>query len=282
MKTIITDKNTFTATTGKKRRVHPIVASLLILYARVIRLKNAYKRKILLKFNLIKQSAPAKRNMQTNIFIPKYDLIFISIPKVACSSVKSVLYELQSGSKPTMNIHEAPFKYIPFKQLGLYPNCFMFAFVRNPWDRIVSLYANKIKADPNFNGRDENDEQFCNGAAKWFSCYGDVFRGGMSFAEFVQAIAAIPDEESNNHFRSQYLFITGKNNGSIVDFLGKFEHLTDDFNILKKLAGLPADISLPHKMKSDHADYRHYYTDELKNLIAQRYKRDIEQFDYSF
>lgn len=282
MITAICDKNTDTNKTRTKRRVHPIIASLLILYARTVRLINAYKRKTLQKLKLIKHSAPAKTYMQANIFIPKYNLIFISIPKVACSSVKSVLYELQSGTKPMMNIHDAPFTYIPFKQLVFYPNCFIFAFVRNPWDRIVSLYANKIKSDPDYNDRDENDEQFSNGAAKWFACYGGIFRGGMTFAEFVQAIAVIPDEESNNHFRSQYLFITDKHNATIVDFLGKFEHLTDDFNTLKNLAGLPTDTSLPHKMKSEHSDYRLYYTEELKGLVAQRYKRDIEQFDYSF
>ena len=108
-----------------------------------------------------------------------------------------------------------------------YHRYFKFAFVRNPWDRLVSCYMSKLViAGPGFNMRP----------------YGDVtLRRDMTFKEFAEAVCRIRDEESDPHFRSQHIVICddGPGKGILADFVGRFENLEEDFGIVaKRLGGL--------------------------------------------
>jgi hypothetical protein len=98
----------------------------------------------------------------------------------------------------------------------------------------------------------------------------------MSFAEFVEAVAKIPDRISDIHFRSQHTFFYHRGE-LMVDFVGHFETLEKDWNSLREKFELPP---LPHQNKSRHADYREAYTPELAAIAAKRYARDIELFGY--
>ena len=64
----------------------------------------------------------------------------------------------------------------------------------------------------------------------------------------------------------------------MVDFVGRFEELEQDWNFLQKKFGLPV---LPHQNRTNHVDYRQAYTPELAAIAAKRYERDIELFDYT-
>jgi hypothetical protein len=107
--------------------------------------------------------------------------------------------------------------------------------------------------------------------------YGKIFHKDMSFAEFVEAVAKIPDRVSDIHFRSQHTFLYHRKK-LMVDFVGHFEQLDQDWGLLREKFGLPA---LPHQNRSSHVDYREAYTPELARLAARRYKKDIDLFGYS-
>ena len=38
----------------------------------------------------------------------------------------------------------------------------------------------------------------------------------------------------------------------------------------------------PHRNRSGHKDYRTYYTDETRDLVAEAFRGDIETFGYTF
>ena len=63
----------------------------------------------------------------------------------------------------------------------------------------------------------------------------------------------------------------------MVDFVGRFERLEQDWNFLQEKFGLPG---LPHQNRSRHVDYHEAYTPELAAIAAKRYARDIELFSY--
>ena len=80
----------------------------------------------------------------------------------------------------------------------------------------------------------------------------------------------------------QYDYLIDLDGNVIVDFIGRYEQLEDDFNEACRRIGIRPP-KLPHKRRArDRLDYREYYTEETAELIAQRFKKDIEMLGYSF
>lgn len=220
---------------------------------------------------------PLQYYIEANIVLHNYHAIYFYIPKVACSSIKSVCFDLLHPGKATNNIHN--FDYPCVKRNGIahnYNNYFKFAFVRNPWDRLVSCYRNKIRTDNKY-----NDNEFTNGVFNKLLVY-NLFWAGMTFEDFVDAVCKIPDQHANPHFRSQHTFIVGEDGKLLTNNIGKFEKLDSDFSEVCKKIGAPS-IALPHLMLGGkRINYRSFYTDKTRNLVTNRYSRDITLFDYDF
>jgi hypothetical protein len=68
----------------------------------------------------------------------------------------------------------------------------------------------------------------------------------------------------------------------IVDFIGKYENLEEDFRQVCERIGVRAP-KLAHKRQAkDRSSYQKYYTDETAALVSDYFRRDIEMFGYSF
>ena len=66
-----------------------------------------------------------------------------------------------------------------------------------------------------------------------------------------------------------------------ISFIGKLENLQKDFNAICANRGMPQQ-KLSHERKTSHKPYREYYDKEAKQLVAQKYAKDIEYFGYKF
>ncbi|MDJ0733585.1 MAG: sulfotransferase family protein [Nostocaceae cyanobacterium] len=217
-------------------------------------------------------------NKPITIALHEYQSIYFSIPKVASSSWHRICATLLNIDTDSHN-QDKRVKNLPSidrKEIVNYNNYFKFSFVRNPWDRLVSCYLNKIKTDTSI-----NPPGFNNGIEQGFIKFG-VFQAGMSFEQFVRAVFKIPDREADAHFRSQYTFITDESLKNLVDFIGKLENADNDFfYILNKLGR--TDIQIPHFKKSlGRKHYTDYYTPELITLVSKRYSEDIKRFGYHY
>ncbi len=86
-------------------------------------------------------------------------------------------------------------------------------------------------------------------------------------------------------FRSQAMITTYRSglfgHVFIPDFVGKFETLQQDFNILCNMFGL-SKIKLPHLRKSNHEDYKDIYNKYSKQAVSRLYREDIDLFNYDF
>jgi hypothetical protein len=204
---------------------------------------------------------------------------------VACTSIKAALAEYIGVEIKDNRIHAARYPTLSANQIfaAPYSGYFKFAFVRNPWDRLVSCYCSMIEA------QHITSRWAKNGVSRSFLCYKwpkgaaqnrrDMFWGGMPFSQFVRSVCAIPDRDADKHFRSQYTFVTDRQGKLFVDFLGRFESLNDDFQRICKQLDLPIE-QLPHKMKSKRRLEANEIDENLWNMVTHRYAEDFELFGY--
>jgi len=224
------------------------------------------------------------KSFKEGIVLHKYKVIYFQIPKVACSSIKHVLaHFLEFSEKETEFIHLVDFPSIGKEECtsGVYKRYYRFAFARNPWDRLWSCYCSKVATKKRNVGF-----RFENGIHRSFLKYKSI-EAGMSFDEFSRAVQNIPDDQSDPHFKSQHTFITGKDGKLLVDFIGHFENLQDDFRSVCRKTGLP-ERPLPQKNsrypkhcnKEFTQHYSHYYSEEAKQIVSDRFRKDIELLGY--
>jgi hypothetical protein len=68
----------------------------------------------------------------------------------------------------------------------------------------------------------------------------------------------------------------------LVDFIGRYENLEADFREACRRIGI-TPLPLAHRRRAkNRSDYRSYYSDVTAELIARRFKKDIDLFDYTF
>jgi len=142
----------------------------------------------------------------------------------------------------------------------VFNNFFKFAFVRNPWDLQVSMY-HFILREPTS------------------STYPQVSQLG-SFEAFIEWVVKTPQPYPKGITKLQREMITDSEGNLLVDFVGHYEKLQEDFNFLRQKLNIPE--SLPHLNRSQHKDYRDYYNDYTRNLVTEHFKDDIELFNYRF
>ncbi|MCH7589379.1 MAG: sulfotransferase family 2 domain-containing protein [Chloroflexi bacterium] len=246
------------------------------------RLKKAYRwsRKAPVKTLLRLQGYD---NSQPIILEP-FNAIYFQVPKVASSSLKT-LFKKELGL-PGLAPHATRFSVPNSDKLeaGSYSDYFKFCFVRNPWARIVSCYHSKIIQNRNMN------QTF------WTQCLFyvipksassgrhrlselPILNAHMSFEEFVNAVANIPDEYANKHFRSQHTFLCNPQGELLVDYVGHLETFKEDFQYVARRIGLRV-VGLQHRPKTKRRHYKDYYSKDAWKNVAIRYRKDIELLGY--
>jgi hypothetical protein len=182
--------------------------------------------------------------------------IFIHIPKTAGSSVAQAL---------GMNSRHVP--YMEYERINprKFKQFFKFAFVRNPWDRLVSSYFFLKKG-----GVNEMDRRF---AAEKLAPYDN-------FAAFVEGWLDERNIWSWVHFKPQHYFICDKASRLRVDFVGRIETIESDFRYVCEHLGITAELKRINA--NNHHHYSEYYPDDLRDRVAAIYANDIVTFGYRF
>lgn len=232
-------------------------------------------------------------NFWMAIHYKEYKAVYFPIPKVANSSFLSLSADILDKHIPNQYKNEnwKPYSFrnnearIFLKEndiiinnkrfMNLKPSTFSFSFVRNPLDRLSSCYNNKLAKEK------INDKHFIDGVAIPLARF-KSFYAGMPFSEFVEVVNEISDEEADMHFKSQHKFLTNMQGDIVVDYIGKFENLEEEFKKIKSQLKLPNDINLPHLLKSSNNNFMDYYDAKTKAIALKRYEKDIQMFDYKF
>jgi hypothetical protein len=190
--------------------------------------------------------------------------IYIHIPKTGGESIASALFgNVGAGHLRAYGLH-----MIFGPDFRRY---FKFAFVRNPYDRLVSAYEYlRAGGHPAWEMNRRFSEELMS-----------KYRGFEDFVDDLVARRADFSPYRVPHFHSQtdILMLDGK---LAVDYLGYFETLAEDFATVAARLGLSVD--LPHRNAS-HAvrpPSLSYYADpRVRDKVCEFYRRDFEVLGYS-
>jgi hypothetical protein len=184
--------------------------------------------------------------------------MFVHIPKCAGTSVRQSLFGRGGGHRPLETFRTM----VPPE---LFKQCFKFTFVRNPWDRLVSAFFFMKKCDV------ERNQRF---ARRHLSAFND-------FDSFVRQWVTRKNVWSFTHFIPQHHFICIDQRLG-VDFVGFYENLPEDFATVAEKIGRPTKLRDENRLGGRAKDYRQYYNDETRDIVAKAYAEDIALLGYSF
>lgn len=141
---------------------------------------------------------------------------------------------------------------------GEWGDYFKFCFVRNPYDKAVSDYE--------WRTRGEED---------------------VTFLEFLRRVENPSRDDPEDVVpvpRTNWEIYT-INDEVAVDFVGRYERLKEDLEVVCNAVGLPFEPSrLPYMKVSTGAgaDYGKYYDVETRGLVRKIYRRELDHFDYEY
>jgi chondroitin 4-sulfotransferase 11 len=211
---------------------------------------------------------------------PKF--IFIHIQKTGGVSISNLLRRYSPTTTPGRGLRHISARRA-LKQVENPDDYFKFAFVRNPWDRLVSWYTMIDEARKGV--ADGTAEPMTRRLIKKNNLFKYVLRCGPTFDEFV--INCTEKQWMGNGYYSftfnQLRYLTDKNGEVLVDFIGRFENLAQDISHVFDMLGLEASqLEIPHENRSAHSHYSEMYTPETREIVRKRFRRDIEFFGYEF
>lgn len=182
------------------------------------------------------------------------DYIFIHINKTAGTSINKII------GKPYR-------KHLTAKQIidqigkNKWQKAYKFTVVRNPWDKVVSHYKYRLKTNQS-----------------------NIKNDGLSFKEWV--LFTYGENKDPKYYNKPQMFLPqvewlkdyhGKIN---IDKIVKFENLKEGISEVFSLLGI--DEQLPHLNKTNKTNYKDFYDQETKKIIADWFQEDIKLFDYFF
>lgn len=196
---------------------------------------------------------------------PNHRAIFVNIPKNGGSTLTTVLKRNRflgrrvNNTDPRCDDCEFVSQYLDV--LGdEAADYFKFSFARNPWDRFVSAYHYVCQRRPELT---------------------QVTSHG-SFAEFTSAFSADPEAFLHiRYFRPQWTYLTDATGAVPLDFVGRLERFEDDLKVVLKKIGLRRSL-VRRRKQTKRSDFRDYYDDESRAVIARVYERDIDLLGYEF
>ena len=224
-----------------------------------------------------------------------FNCIFVHIPKTAGRSVEMffinkldldrdknedraqlLINDNPDPAKGTEKLsHLSALEYVQCGHIAQeeFSSYYKFSFVRNPWARLVSEYRYRN------------------------------FLSHKNFKDFVMNKLPAPGRDDKyRHIMPQTKMLYDEAGNLLVDFVGKFERLQQDFDQVCKHLGFE-DSSLPHINSSDKKsrelrrkvrnflhrndesklrNYVDFYDTETRDAVSKLYRADIENFGYSF
>jgi hypothetical protein len=198
--------------------------------------------------------------------------IFVHIPRCAGTSIEDVIWPGPRSEKDLwmgfVDRHHNRYQTGGLQHLrasqirdavgtARFDSYLKFAVVRNPFDRAVSQFSYMHRRPDlrEFIGMDED----------------------ASFAEYLH----LTGRRSHVQWEKQCSFLCDEDGVLLVDLIARYERLDEDMAGVFANLGLTG-VELPRLNGTEHAPYREHYRPEVRRQVEERYRDDLDRFDYGF
>jgi len=186
-------------------------------------------------------------------------IYLMHIPKTGGTS----LYFALKDENIVYHGHDHILKHVRPSQLFKY---WVVAFVRNPWDRLVSLffYISKETNPIHPYSKIKTNEYYAKYKGDFQLFIDDFAKGRVPY---------------RNLYKPQVWHIRSTFHKQLPHFIGRFENLQKDFDYICNVTRIP-NRKLPVTRTSKHKYYMDYYNERSIKIVEKIYKEDIEAFGY--
>ena len=202
----------------------------------------------------------------------KHNCLHIHIPRSAGLSINKSLFSTDISEKLTA---------VQYRNLfgDIFDDVFKFGFVRNPWDRLVSIYCYCKNSKLDVCG---TLLQHC--VSKY---------GGNSFFEFISLVEYVVTHDSfytsglphdwKLFLQPQYYWLY-EGDDLLADFVGRYERLHADYNKVCDFIGTQGKRNRLSRVgfTKNRFQYRGYYNTASVDIVKKIYSVDCEAFNYTF
>jgi len=207
--------------------------------------------------------------------IRKSGIWYVDIPRTSSSSIRTELSRNYGPVYGKSDLQESTFNVYPqlipshqtaremHQRIGenSWNDLFTFSFVRNPWDRMLSIF-------------------------QYRRVVGEINQM-TSYSEYLQLFFRKPDNpESPYHYHGYYYqavdYLIDEFGVIMVDFVGRYEDREKDFEFIREKCNCHNLGSLHTQASSSEQSYRSIYTQETQNMVSMICEKDIEAFGYQF
>lgn len=217
--------------------------------------------------------------------------LYQPIPKCGCTSIKTLLLELENLPVSSNEWHRHNKRLNGFPGTDTLPpeqqravfegrtDTFKFVIVRDPYTRMASVYADKIR-----NGYKTRSYFWINLIKTAAKTQGVTLSDVITFEEFVQVASAQPVQEMDPHWRLQY--IEGRFGIIKFDFVGHVEMLTSDLIYILERLDSPEDLirkaARPHNVTGSSIAMWSAVSAEVRAEFVKVYAIDFDSLRYPF
>jgi hypothetical protein len=195
------------------------------------------------------------------------DLSFVHIPRTAGTSIGHWL----KANRRTSSYQER-YDHPLLEHMGASSQSF--TVVRNPWDRLLSLYCYSKNFNVTVNG---------------FEVFGISNAQAQQYLNSINNITIWPDfntwVEGLETFKLPEIYwfdmlTTQSRWAESVDIILRFETLDEDFKRIQDI--LNCTVPLHKENSSTHDHYKYHYNNKTKDLVYKWFKKDINNWGYEF
>ena len=278
---IFFDEHSYVLHTKTRLRAALRERSVIVFFRELIDLYRERKVRNYLNYSI---SDPLEKNM---FFSKRKEWMYVQSSKCGCTLIKNILARIENNKlsiENEMQIHSKDFHRLKmFRDISTKEvlsfmtsdDVYRFAFVRNPFRRIISCYINKFvhKKD---NASIIAIKNYC---IDRYSLTAETF----DFVHFLKFVREQNSSSMDRHWRPMVDAISyGKIN---YNFIGKLENFEDDFQKVLDESGLD-DSNWKSLLELRNASsyskpWREYYTQESIDLVKEIYSQDFTAFEYS-